>query len=158
MDYPIYSKVLLCLQTGFPSISCGILPDIYPPTERGSNFLSFDIKTVDVTKGDHPEFYPMKLNLIYSFGTESNMYAKAVENSFIESSTINYSFMCSEKIFKLCMDVKVMMFSFIVINIFCTWWLLGNTVNENVQESLIHKAVWQSCLTASGHATIRIKL
>ena len=26
-----------------------------------------------------------------------------------------------------------------------------DTVNENVQESLIHKAVWQSCLVASGH-------
>ena len=93
----IQSKLLLCFQTGFPSISYGILPEIHPPTERGSNFLSFDIKTVDVTKGDHPEFYPMKLSLIYSFGTESNMDAKAVENSLIGSLVINYSFMCSEK-------------------------------------------------------------
>ena len=31
----------------------------------------------------------------------------------------------------------------------------GDTVNENVQESLIHKAVQQSCLVASGHASIR---
>ena len=115
----IESKLLLCCQTGFPSISCGLLPDIHPPTKRGGNFLSFDIKTVDVTEGDHPKFYPMKLNLIYSSGTESNMDAKVVENSFIESSTINYSFMCSEKKFKLCMAVKVMMFSFIVINMFC---------------------------------------
>ena len=30
----------------------------------------------------------------------------------------------------------------------------GDTVNENVQESLIHKAVWQSCINTSGHATI----
>ena len=29
-----------------------------------------------------------------------------------------------------------------------------DTVNENVQESLIHKAVQQSCLVASGHAII----
>ena len=116
----IQSKLLLCLQTGFPSISCGLLPDIHPPTERESNFLSFDIKTIDVSKGDHPEFYPMKLDIIYSSGTDSNMDAKVVENSFIGSSRINYSFMCSEKKFKLCMDVKVMMFSFIVINIFCT--------------------------------------
>ena len=93
----IQSKLLLCFQTGFPSFSCGIFPEIHPPTERGSNFLSFYIKTVDVTKGDHPEFYPMNLNLIYSFGTESNMDAKAVENSLIGSSAINYSFMCSEK-------------------------------------------------------------
>ena len=113
----IQSKLLLCLQTGFPSISCGILPDIHPPTKRGSNFLSLDIKTVDITKGDHPEFYPMKLNLTYSFGTESNMDAKAVESSFIGSSTL-ITALCSEKKFKLCMDIKVMMFSFIVINIF----------------------------------------
>ena len=93
----IQSKLLLCIQTGFPSISCGLLPDIHPPTERGSNFLSFDIKTVDVTKGDHPEFYPMKLDIIYSSGTDSNMDAKVVENSFIGSSRINYSFICSEK-------------------------------------------------------------
>ena len=32
-----------------------------------------------------------------------------------------------------------------------------DTVNENVQESLIHKAVRQSCLVASGHATYRDK-
>ena len=29
----------------------------------------------------------------------------------------------------------------------------GDTVNENVQESQIHKAVWQNCLIASGHAS-----
>ena len=39
----------------------------------------------------------MNLNLIYSFGTESNMDAKAVENSLIGSLAINYSFMSSDK-------------------------------------------------------------
>ena len=94
MDYLIYSIKVTPLSSNwdFPSISCGILPDIHPPTERGSNFLSFDIKTVDVTKRDHPEFYPMKLNLIYSSGMYSNMDTKVVENSFIGSSKINYSF------------------------------------------------------------------
>ena len=29
----------------------------------------------------------------------------------------------------------------------------GDTVNENVQESLIHKSVQQSYLKTSGHAT-----
>ena len=66
----------------------------------------------------------MKLSLIYSFETESNMDAKAVENSLIGSFAINYSFMYSEKKINLSMDGKVMMFSFIVINIFYTWWLL----------------------------------
>ena len=31
-----------------------------------------------------------------------------------------------------------------------------DTVNENVQESLIHKAVRQSCLVASGHANMNV--
>ena len=62
-DYPIYSmkSYSFIFKLNFPLFPMEFLPEIHPPTERGSNFLSFYIKTIDVTKGDHPEFYPMKI-------------------------------------------------------------------------------------------------